>query len=215
MEAEERAEQIVRVVAEHWALHGTTGASMSGIAREAGVTRALVYHYFPNKDALLAAVTKYAGEQILDAIRPDPSLDAGQALRWALNTYFDQVEQGPGTGFNTPFAAATSAATSITGSTPDVQLAWFLKCADMPATGYAHLALSGWLALVEHTARAHHELSATSREEAVQLCINAFQGITKPRSDIDQSLAGALARARAGGPSSAGWCMDDPSGFRP
>lgn len=68
---------------------------------------------------------------------------------------------------------------AITGSTPDVQLAWFLKCADMPATGYAHLALSGWLALVEHTARAHRELGATSREEAVQLCINAFQGITK------------------------------------
>ncbi|MDP9851695.1 helix-turn-helix domain-containing protein [Corynebacterium lowii] len=58
MGSADRSEQIVRVAAEHFARHGIAGASLSAIARDAGVTRALVYHYFAGKEALLEAVLR-------------------------------------------------------------------------------------------------------------------------------------------------------------
>jgi len=178
MDPNERAEQIVRVAAAHFAAHGTTGASMSAIAREAGVTRALVYHYFSGKEALLAAVMQYEGDRILKAIQPDPGLDPGQAIRWALGTYFDEVETAGASGHDIPFVAVASASSSITHSTPDVQVRWLLECAQMPASSYTQLALSGWFALVEHTARSHAELASTTRAQAIELCVNALEGIT-------------------------------------
>lgn len=51
MEPHEREEQILKIAAEHFARRGVLGASMSAIARDAGITRALLYHYFPGKDS--------------------------------------------------------------------------------------------------------------------------------------------------------------------
>ncbi|WP_413040505.1 TetR/AcrR family transcriptional regulator [Rothia dentocariosa] len=53
----QREEQILQVAAAHFAQHGVVAACMSSIAREAGITRALLYHYFPGKESLAAAVT--------------------------------------------------------------------------------------------------------------------------------------------------------------
>ena len=52
MEPHEREEQILQVASDHFARKGVLGASMSAIARDAGITRALLYHYFPGKDSL-------------------------------------------------------------------------------------------------------------------------------------------------------------------
>jgi AcrR family transcriptional regulator len=175
----------VRVAAAHFAERGTAGASMSAIAREASVTRALVYHYFPGKEALLAAVMQHEGDRILEAIKPDPDLDPGQAIRWALDAYFSHVEDGGASGHDIPFVSAASASSSITESTPDVQVQWLLDCAQMPATGYTRLALTGWFALVEHTARSHAELGSTTRAQAIELCVSALGGITGQSFALD------------------------------
>ena len=68
MEPHEREEQILKIAAEHFARRGVLGASMSAIARDAGITRALLYHYFPGKDSLAAAVTRREANAVLEAL---------------------------------------------------------------------------------------------------------------------------------------------------
>lgn len=173
LDPEDRREQILGIAAEHFARRGAARASVSAIAEDAGVTRALVYHYFPGKDALAAAVTRYEADRILRAIQPDPGLEPGRAIRWALETYFDEVTgQGPGHGIPFPLSGETPSTAA------EAQLDWLLECAAMPATAATRLALTGWLAMVEHVAREQAAGSEVPRADAVELCVRALEGMT-------------------------------------
>jgi AcrR family transcriptional regulator len=55
------------------------------IAERAGVSRALMYHYFPDKRAFFAAVVRAAGERLFEATNTPP--EPGQSL-------FDQLRAG-------------------------------------------------------------------------------------------------------------------------
>ena len=90
MVPEDRQEMIVRVASEHFLREGYDSASISKIAAEAGVTRALVYHYFPGKSVLMEAVLKQESEMLLDATKPDPDCTPLKNLRNLLGFYFEQ-----------------------------------------------------------------------------------------------------------------------------
>jgi AcrR family transcriptional regulator len=55
------------------------------IAERAGVSRALMYHYFPDKRTFFAAVVRAEGERLFEATNTSPAL--GKSL-------FDQVREG-------------------------------------------------------------------------------------------------------------------------
>ena len=55
------------------------------IAERAGVSRALMYHYFPDKRAFFAAVVRAEGERLFEATNTPP--EPGQSL-------FDQLREG-------------------------------------------------------------------------------------------------------------------------
>ena len=55
------------------------------IAERAGVSRALMYHYFPDKQTFFAAVVRAEGERLFEATNTPP--EPGQSL-------FDQVREG-------------------------------------------------------------------------------------------------------------------------
>ncbi|OCW57783.1 TetR/AcrR family transcriptional regulator [Hoeflea olei] len=50
---EEKREAILRTAAAFFAEHGFDRASMGKLAQACGVSKALIYHYYPSKDALL------------------------------------------------------------------------------------------------------------------------------------------------------------------
>ena len=55
------------------------------IAERAGVSRALMYHYFPDKRAFFAAVVRGEGDRLFEATNTPPDPEAG---------LFDQVREG-------------------------------------------------------------------------------------------------------------------------
>lgn len=65
---EEKQEQILLAALEEFSEHGYHHTSMSKIAASAGISKGLIYNYFPSKDELLAAVfidgMKFMGEFI-------------------------------------------------------------------------------------------------------------------------------------------------------
>lgn len=134
MEPHEREEQILQVASEHFARKGVLGASMSAIARDAGITRALLYHYFPGKDSLAAAVTRREAKAVLEALG-EHNENPEEALRNALRTYFLVVA-----GVPTPGGEDFP-------NNPTDYLEWMLKRTGMPINDRTRVILGGWLQL--------------------------------------------------------------------
>ncbi|WP_426959426.1 TetR/AcrR family transcriptional regulator [Muricoccus radiodurans] len=64
--AAERLPQILEAALEEFAENGFGGASMAGAAARAGVAKGLIYHYFPGKAELFAAVVRSCVQPLFD-----------------------------------------------------------------------------------------------------------------------------------------------------
>jgi AcrR family transcriptional regulator len=102
MNAQERREQLLdatkRVVAEH----GFHGASIESVAREAGITRPIVYGHFQDLGGLLEALIERESARALgqlhDVLPRDLGAgDPGEALLVALRGYLEAVRADPDT----------------------------------------------------------------------------------------------------------------------
>ena len=56
LDVDERRRRLLELGAELFSRHAYADLSMSAIAREAGISKALLYHYFPSKQAYFRAV---------------------------------------------------------------------------------------------------------------------------------------------------------------
>ena len=77
---------------------------MRRIAREAGISKALLYHYFPSKQRFFVATLSQAAEEVTRRTEPDPELPPAEALSVSLDAFLAWVEENAG-----PPAGATRA----------------------------------------------------------------------------------------------------------
>ncbi|SEH99971.1 TetR/AcrR family transcriptional regulator [Paracoccus alkenifer] len=80
---EEKSRGILDNAAQVFAEQGMDKASMSQIAAHAGVSKALLYHYYPSKDALIFAIILTHLQELDSAVEAadDPALPPDQRLR--------------------------------------------------------------------------------------------------------------------------------------
>ena len=93
MPVDERRDQLLELGAELFARHSFAELSMARIAREAGISKALLYHYFPTKQAFFVATLQQAAEEVRRRTEPDPELPPGEALAGSLDAFLGWVEE--------------------------------------------------------------------------------------------------------------------------
>ncbi|MFZ5755829.1 MAG: TetR/AcrR family transcriptional regulator [Pseudomonadota bacterium] len=69
--ADPTRDPILEAAAELFAAFGLRRTSMEDVARKAGVGRTTLYRRYPDKDALIRAVTFREGQRLLDTVRAD------------------------------------------------------------------------------------------------------------------------------------------------
>jgi len=76
---------------------GLAGVRMEELAREAGITKQLIYHYYGSKEGLFVAVLDECSERVMsELVELDiDSLAPRQAMRAMLNHFFDQYRHDP------------------------------------------------------------------------------------------------------------------------
>lgn len=72
--------------------HAYDELSMATIAREAGISKALLYHYFPSKQAYFVATLRDAATDLADRIRPDDDVPQREQLERALDVWLGWVD---------------------------------------------------------------------------------------------------------------------------
>lgn len=88
---EEKQHQLLLTAAHVFASQGMDKASMSQIAAEAGVSKSLLYHYYPSKDALIFAIIHTHLEELDEALEAvaDPTLQPRQQLETLVLTVLE------------------------------------------------------------------------------------------------------------------------------
>jgi len=93
LQVDERRRQLLELGAKLFARHSIGELSMARIAREAGISKALLYHYFPSKHDFFVATLEQAAEEVRRRTEPDPSLPPLEALQGSLDAFLAWVEE--------------------------------------------------------------------------------------------------------------------------
>ena len=92
LDTDERRRRLLETGRELFTRHAYEELSMAAIAREAGISKALLYHYFPSKQAFFAATLGDAAAELAARVLPDPSLPAAEQLTAALDAWLAWVD---------------------------------------------------------------------------------------------------------------------------
>ena len=91
-----RRRQLLERATALFATHGYDELSMAKLAREAGISKPLLYHYFPSKRDLFEAALAQAADEHLQRITTDDTLPPAAQLDAALDAYLGWIEQNTG-----------------------------------------------------------------------------------------------------------------------
>jgi AcrR family transcriptional regulator len=92
LDVDERRRRLLELGAELFGRHGYEHLSMASIAREAGISKALLYHYFPSKQAYFAATLEQAAVELAQETEPDPARPPLEQLSASLDAFLRWVE---------------------------------------------------------------------------------------------------------------------------
>jgi len=92
LDVDERRRRLLDLGADLFARHAYDELTMAAIAREAGISKALLYHYFPGKQAYFAATLEDKAAELAELTEPDPSLPPIEQLTRSLDAFLAWVE---------------------------------------------------------------------------------------------------------------------------
>lgn len=100
LDVDERRAQLLALGMEVFGAQDYDAVSIDEIARRIGISKGLLYHYFPTKKDFFAASVEAAAEQLLERTQIDESLPPPERLRQGLTAYLRFVE-----GYRATFVA--------------------------------------------------------------------------------------------------------------
>jgi AcrR family transcriptional regulator len=93
LDVDERRRRLLELGADLFTRFAYDELSMAKIAREAGISKALLYHYFPSKEAYFVATLEEKAAELQRRTDPDPGLPPLEQLSASLDAYLAWVEE--------------------------------------------------------------------------------------------------------------------------
>jgi AcrR family transcriptional regulator len=195
----ERRGQLLDIGARLFADRPYDEVRMEHVAERAGVSRALLYKYFPAKRDLFAAVYRQAADQLLARTRLDPALPVLDQVSAGLDAHIDYFVANR----NTVLAANRTLAGDpvIQAVITDELAALRERIVDAAgltdhARALASAALAGWLVSVRVLCTEWLSSKAFSRAELREVCLGALTGALAVVTDLDPPAQRRPARHR-------------------
>jgi AcrR family transcriptional regulator len=93
LDVDERRRQLLERGAELFTSHRYDELSMSRIAAEVGISKSLLYHYFPSKQAFFEATLGAWAEELRARTEPDPELPPLEQLTASVGGFLALIEE--------------------------------------------------------------------------------------------------------------------------
>ena len=107
LDVEERRAQLLELGRELCTKYGYDELSMARIAKHAGISKALLYHYFPTKHRFFEAALEQAASEVAARTEPDPSLPPVVQLAGSLDGFLGWIAENA-TAYRKLMESATS-----------------------------------------------------------------------------------------------------------
>ncbi|MEU3895636.1 TetR/AcrR family transcriptional regulator [Streptomyces sp. NPDC045251] len=204
MGVEERRQQLIGVALELFSRRSPDEVSIDEIASAAGISRPLVYHYFPGKLSLYEAALQRAADDLAARFVEPAEGPLGARLLRVMGRYFDFVdEHGP--GFSALMRGGPAVGSSRTNALVDSvrqaaygQILSHLGVADPPAR--LELVVRSWISLAESTALIWLDGRRIPRAELEVQLVHDFAALTAVSAAHDEEMAALLRRLVADEP---------------
>ncbi|MFB7483215.1 TetR/AcrR family transcriptional regulator [Streptomyces anulatus] len=198
MGVDERRQQLIGVALDLFSRRSPEDVSIDEIAAAAGISRPLVYHYFPGKQSLYEAALRRAADELAARFLEPLEGPLGARLLRVMGRFFDFVdEHGPG------FSALMRGGPAVGSSTANAmidgvrqaayeQIITHLGVAEPPAR--LELVVRSWVSLAESTALIWLDGRRIPRAELEMQLVHDFAALAAVSAAYDQEMAGIVLR---------------------
>ena len=198
LDLDERRAQLVAIGLELFSSRAYDEVSIDELAAAAGISKGLLYHYFPSKRDFYVATISSAAEQMRAMTEADPALPAHERLLQSVDSYLDYCEQFArgyatlmrgGIGSDEQVREIIDASRGRFAARILDHLAdWpgFEDAAGPPAEAVV-LAVRGWIGFVEAVSLDWLERGTPSREAVRDLIAAALGGILAAGHDASRT----------------------------
>jgi AcrR family transcriptional regulator len=155
LDVEERRRQLVALGHELFSSRTYDEVSIDELAKAAGISKGLLYHYFPTKRDFYIATVREAAQQLLDRTDTPSQMNLADRLTTGVDAWLQYVsEHGP--AFISLLRSGIGADTEVARIVDDTREAFLNRLleeapVDEPAP-IVRIALRGWVGLVESSA---------------------------------------------------------------
>ncbi|OEJ38778.1 TetR family transcriptional regulator [Streptomyces agglomeratus] len=196
MGVEERRQQLISVALELFSHRSPEDVSIDEIAAAAGISRPLVYHYFPGKQSLYEAALRRAADELAGRFVEPREGPLGVRLLRVMGRFFDFVDDH-GPGFSALMRGGPAVGSSTTNAMIDdvrqaayEQILAHLGITDPPAR--LAMVVRSWVSLAESTALIWLDGREIPRAELELQLVHDFAALAAVSAAYDEEMARIL-----------------------
>jgi AcrR family transcriptional regulator len=187
-----RREQLVALGIDIFSERPFDEVSIDDIAAAAGISKGLLYHYFPSKRDFYVAVIRSAADEMQALTEPDPALEPRERLAAALERYLEYVETHA-RGYATVLRAGIGSDPAVAEIVEEVRGAMVARLLDdLPAVPAGEeppvalrVAVRGWVGFVEAASLDWLEHRGLARADLREMLIAALGGAVSAAAGAD------------------------------
>ncbi len=196
---QQRRDQLVQIGMQLIERSSFDAVAIDRVAAEAGISRSLLFHYFPTKRDFQVAVAEAGADELLAATEPDPALPLELRLRDSLDAFVTYA--------STRREAFTSVVRGASGGDPALQAVFDrahgvvatrvlegLGVDETTETPLLRIAVRGWVAFIEEAVVLWLASGGSSQEELVAVLEAALLAAVTA-ADVEGAFSAVIAEA--------------------
>jgi AcrR family transcriptional regulator len=179
LDIDARRRQLVEIGLELFSERAYDEIAIDDIAAVAGISKGLLYHYFPSKRDFYVAVIGEAARDLRERTEPDPDLPPLERLNASLDAYLQHVEQHA-RGYATLLRGGIGSDAEVRAIVDEARRTFAQRILDAidaeggTVTPAVRLAVRGWIGYVEAVILEWVERGELSRDEVRGLLAQAL-----------------------------------------
>jgi AcrR family transcriptional regulator len=186
LDVDERRRQLLALGTALFGSRPYDEVSIDEVARTAGISKGLLYHYFPTKRDFYIATVRQAATELIDRTKTPEQMDSLDRLRVGLDAFFDYVADH-GAAYENLLRSGIGSDPEVAAILDETREAFSNRFIERLAvrSDLARLALRGWVGFVEAATLgwlgARDRVSRDAvRDMVMRVAIDVLKSVAKP-----------------------------------